>query len=82
MDDLTARALRHIESQITISNILEELFSSFTSRYPAVRSAQLAFALQHWNSLKSSPQLREKMAQVARGELRHAGELLVELLAR
>jgi hypothetical protein len=53
-----------------------------STRYPTIRKMQLEFAFAHWGKLKSSRQLREKLAQVARGELTHAADLLVELVAR
>ncbi|KAN0062575.1 hypothetical protein ACQY0O_005107 [Thecaphora frezii] len=51
--ELQDLALAHIRSQLRPSNILRELFSPFTLRYPEVREMQLDLALQHWDEIKS-----------------------------
>ena len=38
--------------------------------------------IKHWDDLKSSPALKEKMFDVVSGKLPHAGPLLADLLLR
>ncbi|SPO36356.1 uncharacterized protein PSFLO_01827 [Pseudozyma flocculosa] len=52
LTELQDLALAHICSQLRPSNVLCELFSPFTLRYPKVREMQLEYALQHWEEIK------------------------------
>jgi hypothetical protein len=38
--------------------------------------------IKHWDELKASPALKEKMFDVVSGKLPHAGPLLADLLLR
>lgn len=47
-----------------------------------MRKVQLLAVIKHWDALKGSAALKEKMQDVVRGRLPHAGALLADLLMR
>lgn len=46
-----------------------------------MRDIELDFALQHWDEIKSSAELREKVVEIAHGEHPDCAETLSALLA-
>ena len=82
LDGLKKRALDHLVAQLAMGTYLHELFSEFTSKYEEVRKIEMLAVIKHWDDLKSSSALQQKMIDVADGKLRHAGPLLTDLLLR
>jgi hypothetical protein len=41
---------------------------------------ELAFVFEHWDELKSSPEVREMFRKVASGALPHAADVLTSLV--
>jgi len=80
LDDLCKLSLAHIKSQLSAKNVIEELFCPFTSRYNAVRDIELAFLFEHWDQLKSSPQMVDIIDEVIRGDLPHGSDILKAIL--
>jgi hypothetical protein len=50
-------------------------------RYKSIRDLQLAFLVEHWMELKNTPELRNKIAEVAQGSLPHAADVMMALIA-
>jgi hypothetical protein len=50
-------------------------------RYKSIRDLQLAFLVEHWVELKNTPELRNKIAEVAQGSLPHAVDVMMALIA-
>ena len=51
-------------------------------RYDEVRRLEMLAVVKHWDELKSSAALKEKMIDVASGRLPHASHVLGDLLLR
>lgn len=77
---MKALALSAIRSQISQDNIIEEIFSKFTSRYPGVQMVELAFLSDHIRSVPVKLSLRNVMKRVVRGELPHAAGILTAII--
>ncbi|GBE77443.1 hypothetical protein SCP_0103180 [Sparassis crispa] len=82
LDDLKKRALLHLESQLSPQNILDEIFSEFTSHYEEVRKIELAAVVKWWAQVQKQPALITKMEEVASGKLPHAGKIMIEIWSR
>lgn len=46
-----------------------------------MRDIELDFAFQHWDEIKSSADLREKVTEIVRGEHPECAEILSAILA-
>ncbi|BGP22026.1 hypothetical protein Rt10032_c18g6015 [Rhodotorula toruloides] len=57
--ELKERAFEHIVSSLNAQNIVYEVFGSFVSRFDEVRRVEVAFLLEKWNEVRSSPQMRK-----------------------
>lgn len=82
LDTLKKRALDHLTAQLSMQTYLHELFSPFTARYEEVRKLEMLAVVKHWDELRGSDALREKMVDVASGRLPHASYVLGDLLLR
>ncbi|THH02323.1 hypothetical protein EW026_g519 [Hermanssonia centrifuga] len=82
LGSLKRRALQHLESQLTAETNLHELFSDFTSKREDVKRIELLEVIKHWDKLKSSTALKEKLVEITSGKLPHAAGVLADLLMR
>ncbi|KII83735.1 hypothetical protein PLICRDRAFT_439743 [Plicaturopsis crispa FD-325 SS-3] len=74
-------AKTEIESQLSEDIIVEEVFSTFTSQFPEIRKLELAFLFMHWDTLKSSAALQGMMRRAVRGEILHAEDVVLDIMA-
>ncbi|KAL1748590.1 hypothetical protein HDZ31DRAFT_29083 [Schizophyllum fasciatum] len=74
MKDLQHMCMQSINSQLTSENIVEELFSTFTARYPDVMKAEAAFFKM--NYARCADRRKAMMLKVAKGEMPHCGEVM------
>ncbi|KAJ3558091.1 hypothetical protein NM688_g1118 [Phlebia brevispora] len=71
LDDLKQKAANDIETKLSADNILQELFSTVTSMYDEIRTAQVAYA-SDWTVYESmSANIAPWIMHVASGELAH-----------
>ncbi|GJE89465.1 hypothetical protein PsYK624_055660 [Phanerochaete sordida] len=82
LEALKRRALDHLAAQLSMQTYLHELFSPFTARYDEVRRLEMLAVVKHWDALRGSAALKEKMVDVASGRLPHASHVLADLLLR
>jgi len=82
MEELATKALDNIKSQLTIDNVIEELFSRFTSWFPKVRDMELEFLFDRWADIRDSSSLSTKADEISRGALPHAGPVLLAIWKR
>ncbi|KZT08415.1 uncharacterized protein LAESUDRAFT_66371 [Laetiporus sulphureus 93-53] len=76
--ELKELALEDIKSKLSPDNILEELFSTLTSRYPEVQKAEVAYLLDNGLTPDVIAAMPDWIAKVAAGEL---GPLSGDVLA-
>lgn len=56
--DLQKLAMKALDEQITPSNILYELFDSFTLKYPKIAAKRLAYAKAQWNGMTADQKMK------------------------
>lgn len=79
LKELQDLCLKNIQSQLAAANIVAEVFSVFTSRYPEVSKIEIKAFKQYYTTCVDE---REKMMlKVARGEVPHCGEVLNAFMA-
>ncbi|GAA6064057.1 hypothetical protein JCM10212_006793 [Sporobolomyces blumeae] len=59
LDELKALAFRHVVSSLTSRNVVYEAFGSFSMRFDEVKRVEVAFLLEHWNEVRTSPSMRK-----------------------
>ncbi|GJE92501.1 hypothetical protein PsYK624_086550 [Phanerochaete sordida] len=80
LEELKALAEAHLFAQLGKVNILEELFSKFSARYPDILRRQVdVFLASYWTPTTSTT-LAPMVERVVRGELPHAAPVLTLLL--
>jgi len=79
LHDLKALALKSIQAGLSKTNILDEAFSKFTSRYPVITEMDVNILCQHYDSAEVLKAFPAKMKRVAEGELPHSATILASL---
>ncbi|EPS98894.1 hypothetical protein FOMPIDRAFT_1125538, partial [Fomitopsis schrenkii] len=79
MADLEDLALKEIDSQLSVRNIVTEIFTKFTSRYDRVKAVEMHFLKQHWDEIKGSRQVAEMLMKVTSGRYPHTAPILTEI---
>lgn len=64
-------------SRISEVNIIEEVFSEFTSMYPEIQKMEVAYLCEHFRSARVKRDFQNVMTKVVRGDLPHAAGALV-----
>ncbi|KZT65972.1 hypothetical protein DAEQUDRAFT_730896 [Daedalea quercina L-15889] len=76
--DLQTLAFEAIRSRLSAKNIVQEVFSRFTSRYERVRELEIAFMRSHYSELGGA--LSSITDRLVQGEFPYAAEVLKTLL--
>ncbi|OCH92568.1 hypothetical protein OBBRIDRAFT_791165 [Obba rivulosa] len=77
---LQNRCLEHLESRLTVNNILVEVFSPFTSQYKEVEDMEMGVLSDLWEQLKKQQGFTEKLRQIYDNGSDHTKSLLWGLL--
>ncbi|KAL1735669.1 hypothetical protein EV714DRAFT_267810 [Schizophyllum commune] len=78
MPDLQTLCLKNLESQLTAENIVQEVFSVFTSRYADVREMEISILKKYY---KECAQERTAiLARVVKGELPHCMDVVKAMM--
>ncbi|KAH9843175.1 uncharacterized protein C8Q71DRAFT_736244 [Rhodofomes roseus] len=80
LNDLQKRAFVFLRRQLSETNIIDELFSPFTSRHAPVREMEVALLVQRWNKLTKDSAFEHKLEEMARGERPYAASLVMHIL--
>ncbi|KAI0675036.1 hypothetical protein C8Q78DRAFT_1112763 [Trametes maxima] len=80
--ELKALAISDIQSKLSTRNILEELFSRFTSRYPEIQTMQLDFVFAHLKHSDITAGLPFWVERFGRGELKECTDTFLQLVGR
>jgi hypothetical protein len=54
LQQIKDQAFEAIKASLTAENVASELFSSFASLFPEVRKAEMAYLLEHWDTVSHS----------------------------
>ncbi|KAH7926217.1 hypothetical protein BV22DRAFT_1009619 [Leucogyrophana mollusca] len=79
---LKEKALLVIHGSLTEMNILQELTTTMSSRYPAILEVQVGLLYQHIASRPVVEGLPALIKRIARGELPHGADIVTELYQR
>lgn len=82
MDDLKTLAFSAIRSRISEANIIDEVFSKFTSVYPDIEQMEVAFLCNHFHSAVVKRDFQKAVEKVVQGELPHSARVLVAAFER
>ncbi|GAA5861912.1 hypothetical protein JCM1840_006872 [Sporobolomyces johnsonii] len=59
LSELKERAYEHIVQSLTAQNIVYEAFGSFSMRFEEIKRVEIAFLLEKWIEVRSSPSMRK-----------------------
>ncbi|GJF00213.1 hypothetical protein PsYK624_164930 [Phanerochaete sordida] len=80
LDELMQLAEAHLFAQLNSENILDEVFSPFSSQYPTILRKQVDILLEQHRTLATRAALAPIVARLVRGEMPHAARALTVLL--
>ncbi|KAL1701213.1 hypothetical protein EV121DRAFT_294482 [Schizophyllum commune] len=78
MPDLQALCLKNLESQLTAENIVQEVFSVFTSRYTDVRKMGISSLKKYYK--ECAPERTAILARVVKGEFPHCMDVVEAMM--
>ncbi|KAH7905850.1 hypothetical protein BJ138DRAFT_967642, partial [Hygrophoropsis aurantiaca] len=81
-EELKRLSLQSIRSGLSKENIIHEVFSQFTSRYPEVLKIELDVLVLHLNGSEVFQALSDKLADVSSGAIPHSHKILIDLVRR
>ncbi|KAH9943909.1 hypothetical protein B0H21DRAFT_823445 [Amylocystis lapponica] len=70
LESLRDSAMKYLQSRLSVDNILDEVFSVFTSRHEEVQKMEFAVMMQHWNDLNGTSALSDRLAGITSGTTR------------
>ncbi|KDQ57709.1 hypothetical protein JAAARDRAFT_35395 [Jaapia argillacea MUCL 33604] len=82
LEELERPALEAIRASLNQHNIVEEVFSVFTSRYQKVKELEIDVLCDHFHTPEVSSGLRNFSAKLTSGELQHSSDILATLFGR
>ncbi|KAL6308088.1 hypothetical protein BKA93DRAFT_765328 [Sparassis latifolia] len=80
LKELKDLAAKDLKSKLSKENILPEVFSGFTSRYPEISTKQVEFLSNNVGSVVS--QLPQWIDSIAAGHLPHSADILVSFIQK
>jgi len=82
LPDLEFLAFEAIKASITEENVVQETFSSFTSRYHIIQELQIELLFDSLDNPQVSNDLQAIMGRVATGELPHSKDVVTAIMRR
>ncbi|EED80562.1 predicted protein [Postia placenta Mad-698-R] len=79
LDGLKLSAAYAIKEKLSAKNILDELCSTFSSRYSDIKDEQVKYFELHCRNTEMVPQLRSKLELLSSGNINHSVPALVDL---
>lgn len=79
LDGLKLSAAYAIKEKLSAKNVLDELCSTFSSRYSDIKDEQVRYFESHCRNSEMVPQLRSKLELLSSGTLSHSVPALVDL---
>ncbi|KAG1896542.1 uncharacterized protein F5891DRAFT_1175124 [Suillus fuscotomentosus] len=79
LDSLRDQAFRAIRSSLDAGNILQELSSSFTSKYPAILQMNVEVLLQHIASIPVIQNIPSLLRRINDSQLPHGADIIIDL---
>ncbi|KAJ7323668.1 hypothetical protein DFH08DRAFT_887579 [Mycena albidolilacea] len=81
LEELRTLALASISSRLSEGNILEEVFSSFTSVYPVIQELEVGVLTSNFSE-KASTGLKEMTEKLCQGEKPYCAEILFKIISK
>lgn len=63
--ELKARAQEELANNLTVDNIVWEVFSGFNAQFPAIRKMETDFLLKHWGEVKGTDVMKSIFSRPA-----------------
>ncbi|TCD71376.1 hypothetical protein EIP91_010082 [Steccherinum ochraceum] len=82
LEELREQAQAALESNLTEENIVDELFSDFTWRYPEILQIQTEIFSRHSTHPSVTTAMRRTFARIAQGKLPHSDVVLDSLFGK
>ncbi|KAG0706116.1 hypothetical protein DFH29DRAFT_996270 [Suillus ampliporus] len=79
LDGIRDQAFYAIRSGLDAGNILQELSSSLTSKYPAILQIQVEVLLQHISSVSVIQNIPSLLRRIADSQLPHGADIIIDL---
>ncbi|EIW82758.1 hypothetical protein CONPUDRAFT_163838 [Coniophora puteana RWD-64-598 SS2] len=80
LESLKQIAFKDIERKLNKTNILHEVLSKFTSKYPEIQEMEIRLLLARRHEQGVMDTLPNKMEQIMRGEMPHCKEVLTAIM--
>ncbi|KAJ7159562.1 hypothetical protein C8R46DRAFT_1001806 [Mycena filopes] len=81
LDELKSSALQYIRTRLSEENILQEVFSSFTSMYPTVQTLEVEFLTSNFTP-KATQGLKDMTREICEGQKPHCADTLFLILEK
>jgi len=82
LNEVRDRAFSEIRSNLNEDNILQELSSSFTSKYPAILKMQVEVLLDHIASVPVIQNMPSLVKRIADSQLPHGADIIIDLFQK
>ncbi|KAG2087726.1 hypothetical protein BD769DRAFT_1529736, partial [Suillus cothurnatus] len=79
LDSVRDQAFRAIRDSLNAENILQELSSSFTSKYPAILQMQVQVLVQHIAAVPVIQNLPSLVRRIVDSQLPHGADIMIDL---
>ncbi|KAG1899616.1 uncharacterized protein F5891DRAFT_1189426 [Suillus fuscotomentosus] len=79
LDNLRDRAFYEIRNRLDAKNVLQELSSSFTSKYPAILQMNVEVLLQHIASVPVIQNIPALLRRITDSQLPHGADIIISL---
>ncbi|KAG1818191.1 uncharacterized protein BJ212DRAFT_1480008 [Suillus subaureus] len=79
LDSVRDQAFRAIRDSLNAENILQELSSSFTSKYPAILQMQVQVLIQHIASVPVIQNIPALVRRIVDSQLPHGADIIIDL---
>ncbi|KAF8152854.1 hypothetical protein K438DRAFT_1987722 [Mycena galopus ATCC 62051] len=81
LEELRTLALASLSSRLSENNILEEVFSFFTSLYPVIQELEIGVLTSNFSD-KASEGLKEMTEKICKGEKPYCAETLLKIIQK
>lgn len=79
LDSVRDKAFRAIRDSLNADNILQELSSTFTSKYPAILQMQVQVLIQHIASVPVIQNMPSLIRRIVDSQLPHGADIIIDL---
>ncbi|KAH7906219.1 hypothetical protein BJ138DRAFT_1163143, partial [Hygrophoropsis aurantiaca] len=79
---LEASALAAIEEHLSKNNILDELFSKFTSKYPLIQEMEMEILMENRTQPEVTQAFPRMIQKISQGQMLHGEKMLSDVMQK